>query len=44
MRLDCDDKPFCGGGIPITTEQQLLLTLWWLGKGELYCQLLINLM
>lgn len=23
-----------GGGVPLTTEKALLVTLWWLGKGD----------
>lgn len=32
----CDElqKPYHGGEIPLTAEKALLMTLWWLGKGE----------
>jgi hypothetical protein len=33
-RLNCNDKIYTGGGHPVSVEMQLLMTLWWLGKGE----------
>lgn len=27
-------KPYQGGGVPMSIEKQLLVTLWWLQKGE----------
>lgn len=26
--------PYVGGEMPITAEKKLVMTLWWLGKGE----------
>ena len=28
------NKPFQGGGVPLTCEKALLIVLWWLGKGD----------
>ncbi|XP_068905219.1 uncharacterized protein [Tenebrio molitor] len=34
-KLRCEERNFSGGLFPpISTEKQLLITLWWLGKGE----------
>ncbi|KAG5897503.1 hypothetical protein JTB14_031123 [Gonioctena quinquepunctata] len=36
QNIDCEElhKEFVGGNYPISAEKTLLMTLWWLGKGE----------
>lgn len=36
--------PYVGGEMPITAEKKLVMTLWWLGKGEVLLSVLTNLM
>lgn len=33
-KLNCNERYFKGGSPPVPIEQQVLMTLWWLGKGE----------